>query len=130
MERASQWALQLDTKAPPREPIRAFKIEDDGAGFTSANWKSFQVLDSLEKKASRGCRGIGRLTWVKVFDHVHVDSLYSEGGTLFRRKFAFDPERSVHPESNEAVGPQAKQTVVRLEGFDRSSTRLADDKAM
>lgn len=128
IERSPQKALQLDAKAPPREPIQAFEIEDDGIGFTSANWKSFQILDSLEK-ASRGCRGIGRLTWLKVFDRVEIDSLYSEAGTLFRRKFSFDPERSVHPESNEAVGPQAKQTVVRLEGFDRRFAESAPKTA-
>ena len=122
MERSPQKALQLDAKALPREPIQAFEIEDDGVGFTGANWKSFQVLDSLEK-ASRGCRGIGRLTWLKVFDRVQIDSLYSEGGTLFRRKFSFDPEQSVQLVSNEAVSPQAKRTVVRLEGFDH---RFAD----
>ena len=49
IERSSQGALRLEQKPAPREPIVAFEIEDDGVGFTEANWLSFGLLDSLDK---------------------------------------------------------------------------------
>jgi hypothetical protein len=128
LERSPQKSLGIEPKSAPREPIVAIEVEDDGVGFDDANWASFGVLDSLEK-ASRGCRGIGRLTWLKAFDRVRVDSIYADGSSLYRRQFGFDPDRSVHPESNEEVNQQAKRTIVRLEGFDRRYAEVAPKTA-
>jgi len=128
LERSAQKSLGIELKTAPREPIVAIEVEDDGLGFNAANWASFGVLDSREK-ASRGGRGIGRLTWLKAFDRVRVDSIYADGGKLFRRRFGFDPDRSVHPEANEEVDPQAKRTIVRLEGFDRRYAEVAPKTA-
>lgn len=116
--RSDQTSLKLDGKPTPREPIIGFEIEDDGVGFTQANWTSFGLLDSLEK-ASRGCRGIGRLTWLKAFDRVRVESAYVDGGGTRLRKFSFDPNSSVHDDSDEAIEALPRKTVVRLERFDR-----------
>lgn len=128
LERSPQKSLGIEPKTAPREPIVAIVVEDDGVGFNAANWASFGVLDSLEK-ASRGCRGIGRLTWLKAFDRVSVDSIYADGGNLYRRRFVFDPDRSVHPVANEKVDPQAKRTIVRLEGFERRYAEVAPKTA-
>lgn len=128
IDRLPQKSLGVEPKSAPREPIVAIEVEDDGIGFDAANWASFGVLDSLEK-ASRGCRGIGRLTWLKAFDRVRVDSIYSDGSGLYRRRFGFDPDRSVHPEANEEVDQQAKRTIVRLEGFDRRYADVAPKTA-
>lgn len=128
LERSPQKSLGIEPKTAPREPIVAIVVEDDGVGFNAANWASFGVLDSLEK-ASRGCRGIGRLTWLKAFDRVSIDSIYGDGGSLYRRRFVFDPDRSVHPVANEEVDPQAKRTIVRLEGFDRRYAEVAPKTA-
>lgn len=128
LERSSQKSLGIEPKTAPREPIVAIVVEDDGVGFNAANWASFGVLDSLEK-ATRGCRGIGRLTWLKAFDRVSVDSIYADGGNLYRRRFVFDPDRSVHPVANEEVDPQAKRTIVRLEGFERRYAEVAPKTA-
>ena len=128
IERSSQGALRLEQKPAPREPIVAFEIEDDGVGFTEANWLSFGLLDSLEK-AARGCRGIGRLTWLKAFDRVPRPISVCRGRPDYLRSFKFDPERSVHPKSNDAVEPQVKRTIVRLEGFDRQYAENAPKTA-
>lgn len=122
LERSRQKTLRIDEKTVAREPIVTIEVEDDGIGFNAKNWASFGVLDSLEK-ASRGCRGIGRLTWLKAFKRVRIDSIYLADGDMYRRRFGFDPERSVYPESDEKVSLQPKRTIVRLEGFD---SRYAD----
>ena len=43
-------------------PITGFIIEDNGIGMNDANYDSFQLLDSTYK-ASKGCKGVGRLLW-------------------------------------------------------------------
>ena len=48
------------------EDIVGYPEADNGIGFTDENMESFHTLDS-EHKVSQGCRGIGRLLWLKAF---------------------------------------------------------------
>src|SRR5262249_16615399 len=57
------------------EPITGFVVSDNGEGFHDQNMKSFELLDS-EYRADIGCRGVGRLLWLKAFDKVEVASRY------------------------------------------------------
>jgi hypothetical protein len=94
--RAPQAALPLDAGndmqrrgTSPFEHIVGFKVTDNGAGFTNANMLSFETLDSGHK-ARVGCRGVGRLLWLKAFEHVRVSSDFQDAGDgLLRRSFAF-----------------------------------------
>ena len=64
------------------KPITGFLVEDNGVGFTPDNMDSFETLDT-DYKASLGCRGVGRLLWLKAFDKVSVRSAYmAEDGQL------------------------------------------------
>ena len=68
--------------------ITGFVIEDNGVGFTDVNYQSFRKVDSMHK-FNLGCKGIGRLSWLKVFDNVMVDSVYCQDGKKYRRQFSF-----------------------------------------
>ena len=57
--------------------ITGFMIHDNGIGFTESNYKSFQTLDS-DYKIKQGCRGIGRLLWLKAFNSVKICSSFFE----------------------------------------------------
>lgn len=100
----------------PRKPIIGFSVEDSGVGFTQANMESFETLDS-DYKASFGCRGVGRLLWLKAFDRVTVRSAYDDGeGELRGRHFRFSIEQEV--EHDAAVdGFTRPGTIVTLDGF-------------
>src|SRR5215469_2439995 len=50
------------------EPIVGFEVEDNGVGFTEGNYRSFLTPDSRHKERNGG-KGVGRLAWLKVFDH-------------------------------------------------------------
>ncbi|PQZ99382.1 ATP-binding protein [Arthrobacter sp. MYb224] len=101
------------------EPIVGFSVEDDGVGFTSQNMKSFETLDS-DYKASLGCRGVGRLLWLKAFDKISVQSTYTdEEGRLTGRNFNFSVEGEVEHEVDSASRTQTG-TAVSLRGFKRS----------
>lgn len=68
--------------------IIGFVIEDNGCGFTTANYEAFETSDTDFKK-SRGAKGIGRFLWLKAFEIVRVTSTYQENGKFLERKFDF-----------------------------------------
>ena len=69
--------------------ILSMMIEDNGIGFDDDNFNSFCKLDSMYR-ASRGCKGIGRLLWLKSFSSVEIDSCYKDkDGIIKNRHFVF-----------------------------------------
>ena len=68
--------------------IKAFQIIDNGIGLNNENFSSFEELDS-EYKLEIGGKGIGRISYLKVFDNVRVESIYEENGKKYLRKFNF-----------------------------------------
>lgn len=77
----------------PTKPMVGFTVTDDGVGFTARNVLSFETLDS-DFKSDLGCRGVGRLLWLKAFDRVSVRSGYEDDQGEFReRQFTFSVER-------------------------------------
>ena len=110
--------LDLDPKPGPRAEgeIRGFRIVDNGVGFTDKNWDSFRTLDSLHK-VEKGCRGIGRLMWLKAFDNVAVCSTYSENGEIKRRNFSFTVSNEVSEPIVNSEGNVEVATSVELLGF-------------
>lgn len=110
--------LDLEPKRGPRPEaeIEGFRISDDGVGFNAKNWDSFRTLDSLHK-IEKGCRGIGRLMWLKAFDNVEVHSEYEENGEVRRRDFVFDMTKEVLETAGGAEPTDGLRTVVQLKGF-------------
>jgi hypothetical protein len=121
IERSAQEALDIEPSGPgraPLKPIVGFTVEDNGVGFTPDNMSSFETLDT-DFKANLGCRGVGRLLWLKAFDKVSVRSVYrAEEGTLVSRKFKFTIAGEVeHSEPSLADAATDTGTTVHLDGF-------------
>lgn len=78
---------------------------------------SFQTLDT-DYKASLGCRGVGRLTWLKAFTRVRVDSVYDDAATgqRMRRTFRFTVDDGVVLDPPTQAQQDVSITVV-LDGF-------------
>lgn len=66
----------------------SFTVEDNGIGLDERNFDSFRTYDS-RTKIKKGGKGVGRLTWLKVFDAVRVSSVFEEGGSRRERRFKF-----------------------------------------
>jgi hypothetical protein len=121
--RIPQASLQLEDGKPKRgaptlEDIVGFKVTDNGVGFNEPNMSSFETLDS-DYKANQGCRGVGRLLWLKAFEKVNVSSVFlGEAGILKQRTFSFTAARGVDNIQLVDVphGTQAR-TCVHLDGF-------------
>ena len=69
------------------QPV-SFSVEDNGIGLNEDNFRSFRTYDTGHK-LQKGGKGVGRLTWLKVFDLVNIQSCFQEGGRKYERSFNF-----------------------------------------
>jgi hypothetical protein len=102
------------------EDVIGFKVTDNGIGFNDANMRSFRTLDT-DYKADKGCRGIGRLLWLKVFSGVKVESIFEdEERKLKTRKFIFNAASGIANEenSNAPLGSE-RSTSIHLNEFEK-----------
>jgi hypothetical protein len=103
---------------PPVEPVESFTVVDNGVGFTDPNVMSFETADS-RAKTERGGKGIGRLTWLVVFEKAEIESRFRDDeDRLRRRSFTFSPtETGISDFSDEALeSEETIETRVRLVG--------------
>lgn len=117
VDRDTQTYLDIGSNVLP--PIIGFTISDNGCGFDDINFKSFETLDS-DHKMSKGCRGVGRLMWLKVFDLVKIESVFMDKhDVLQKRTFYFNDKFGVHKESITPTSESYTGTKIKLTGFDK-----------
>lgn len=104
---------QTTTYADVKSDIIGFEIIDNGLGFNDANFNSFQTLDS-EFKIDLGCRGVGRLLWLKAFSRVGVKSVYEEKGEIYTRTFDFNVSNDIHDDDVNPTPENKFETSIRL----------------
>lgn len=108
--------------------IIGFKITDNGIGFNNDNFESFETLDS-EHKIDRGCRGVGRLLWLKAFDRVQIISNFQRDNKIVKRIFSFDSTEGVSQPLDQEVSSGEVKTIVSLNGF-HQNYRSASPKTL
>jgi anti-sigma regulatory factor (Ser/Thr protein kinase) len=90
------------------------RIIDQGIGFDQENYDSFNTSDSDYKEAYGG-KGLGRFSWLKVFDEVKIESVYQEGEKYYLRKFEFKrTEEGVADHKSEETSQKDTGTKVYL----------------
>ena len=104
--------LRDSTIQDEKGDLLGFEVIDNGIGFNSKNYDSFNTLDT-DYKAQIGCHGVGRLLWLKVFGEVSVESSYLEGSQRLCRSFIFS-ENGLSSESLEPMSCEPFKTTVRL----------------
>lgn len=105
----------LGSKSDELPLINSVTVEDDGIGFTDENLKSFEEAYT-QAKVRLGGKGVGRFTYLKVFNHVQVESNFRDStGGITSRKFNFTLEDEVGGVVNTVATEGAKTgTVVSL----------------
>jgi hypothetical protein len=108
VRRSSQQEIEPDDE---KTRIVEVMVSDNGIGFTQANRDSFDTLYSAQK-ILRGGKGFGRLTCLRYFDDVRVDSIY-QADRLRRRQFDMGKENEliVHERVDDADGLSTGTTV-------------------
>lgn len=114
--RSNQGSLALPERTEALADIVGFKITDNGVGFNDVNIKSFKTLDT-DHKVDKGCRGVGRLLWLKAFKTVKIESVYATETGLSGRKFTFDANLGVKEPVEFQDNCTQRATTVELQGF-------------
>lgn len=92
-------------------------ITDNGVGFNKQNFESFDTY-ATDFKLKKGCKGVGRIMWLKAFSRVEISSIYECDNKFFNRKFVFDANNAVNDITNDEIeNPKEKTTTVRLMGL-------------
>ncbi|OPB31360.1 hypothetical protein [Bartonella sp. AR 15-3] len=119
--RSEQTALPLeeDTEKQNKTQIIGFKVIDNGTGFNDHNLQSFETLDS-DNKREKGCRGVGRLLWLKAFDDIKVRSIYEADKELKGREFSFDTVEGIKELRNFQDDCAKRETIVELKGVKKT----------
>tara|TARA_R110002049_G_scaffold148242_2_gene311159 strand:- start:14899 stop:16860 length:1962 start_codon:yes stop_codon:yes gene_type:complete len=127
LNRSAQNELDIGSKSIA--PIVSFKIEDNGCGFDDTNFSSFETLDS-DHKIDKGCRGVGRLLWLKAFEQVEITSTFTTKIDKYQqRQFYFDDKLGVHHNALSETKTQSTGTVIKLKGFDEAYCKAVPTKA-
>lgn len=114
----TEFRTQRSVGRSPIPKIMDFTIQDNGCGFDQENFEAFSTLDTPHK-AQKGCKGMGRLMWLKAFDRVEIESVFSENGEWYRRTFEFSLPDGISNEHTYTLdGDDVKRvTIVKLKGF-------------
>lgn len=99
----------------PKGNVKAFEITDNGHGFMENNLDAFDELYT-ECKKELGCKGIGRITWLAIFDHVEVESYCEYAGKRSKVTFRFDEDNEITDKKIEPSDVTENRTQVRLVG--------------
>ncbi|NQE05822.1 hypothetical protein C5S32_08120 [ANME-1 cluster archaeon GoMg1] len=97
--------------------IIVFEIGDNGIGFDDNNYDSFQTAETTYKM-EKGGKGVGRFFWLKAFDKVEIESVYSKDADRYLRKIEFTLNNGITEKVN-SLTDKPQKTIVKLIGFKR-----------
>ena len=69
--------------------IIKIEIQDNGLGFNLQNRQNFNKIAETSKKVEK-CRGIGRLSYLRIFDRVFFCSNYKDNEKCYNVRFLFN----------------------------------------
>lgn len=91
--------------------ISSFKVTDNGIGFNTKNYTSFETPFS-QINSEYGCKGIGRFTVLAAYEEYIVDSNFKEKGKWYHRTFRFTTDNEIEPlEFKESINTNWKTTI-------------------
>ncbi|TRX46444.1 hypothetical protein FNH22_30815 [Fulvivirga sp. M361] len=125
--RSTQKGLKFDEKEDLPDIID-FVVRDNGVGFNSNNFDSFNYAHSTYKK---GGKGVGRFTWLRAFQKAEIESRFKENGEWSLRKFNFEPtKKGIEKHKIESVNTsEERYTIVTLKGLKEDYRKWCNNKA-
>jgi hypothetical protein len=113
------YVSDLATEAGDTTPvIDGVDVFDNGIGFGDRQLESFEEAYT-DAKLKVGGKGVGRFTYLKVFDRVQIRSVFEENGETYRRQFAFSIDREVDLTEQKTAVAEEIGTTVSLRGIRR-----------
>lgn len=97
--------------------IDSFEVIDNGIGFNDKNYASFDIYGS-DYKLAMGCKGVGRVIWLKAFSRVVIESTYlGDDGKYYDRNFNFSILEEAKLTRNHISDKSKTGTKVTLESY-------------
>jgi hypothetical protein len=109
--------------------INKIKLTDNGVGFTETNFAAFKEYRT-KQKIHLGCKGVGRLTWLKIFNKAEIESIVSENNKVLKKEFVFDEKFDISTEPDEtelSSNTKVPQTSVTLSGLKDENESVPED---
>jgi len=103
----------MQTNMNNTKTIKSITVSDNGVGFTTKNYKSFETPFSKINK-EYGCKGIGRFTVLAAYETLRIKSNYKENDDWLFREFEFSALEEVKPISFEKSNNDKYSTSVKL----------------
>ena len=107
--------------------IDGYKVIDNGIGFNTKNYQSFNTPFSQVNK-DYGCKGIGRFTVLAAYNDFLIESNYKENETWYRRDFRFSIDNEIEPLSRNISGNKEWETVITVKNC--TNPLLAEKSAL
>lgn len=111
-------------------PIKTIKITDNGIGFTSENYHSFEYAHST-KKVKIGGKGIGRFAILSIFNSIRIESIFNERGNNRRVKFNLTRQDGLSEPEYESTSNDLR-TIIILDDlnpkFKKESAKYSHEK--
>jgi len=109
--------------------VKRITVTDNGDGFTQADFAAFKDYRT-KNKIHLGCKGVGRLTWLKIFDKAEIQSVVRENGKVLKKNFVFDENFNIASLPNEIeISTDTKKigTSVILSGLRDEESSVPED---
>lgn len=107
--------------------IDGYKVIDNGIGFNTKNYQSFNTPFSQVNK-DYGCKGIGRFTVLAAYNDFLIESNYKENETWYRRDFRFSIDNEIEPLSCNISENKEWKTVITVKNC--TNPLLAEKSAL
>lgn len=98
--------------------IDGFSVQDNGIGFNSLHFSAFKEAYTL-MKVKLGGKGVGRFTYLKVFNEVAVKSVFQEKDANNVREFLFSIDQEVYDEKPIYISAEKENagTTITIKGM-------------
>jgi hypothetical protein len=106
--------------------IKSFSITDNGIGFIDDNFNNFTRY--VHKTNHDGGKGLGRISFLKVFENISIKSYFKEKDKSSFRSFVFDSNEIV--DTKDSIKEQDNQTIITFSNMKpcfSKSTRYSVD---
>ncbi len=97
--------------------LEKLSVIDNGKGFTDKNIESFCEYGTKEK-IDLGCKGIGRISFLKIFSDIKIESLVKEEKKLVKINFSEKFEEEKHITKVEKNNIKNNKTTIEFNGID------------
>lgn len=111
------------------QEIDSIVISDNGLGFNNENTSAFNKA-YYTSKVKLGCKGIGRFSWLKMFDSVEIESVFEQQEQKYKRQFTYKLPMGIDRTtfSTNVSNEKDLKTIVKLKGLKTKYSQASKQK--